>query len=175
MCLDWAFCCVWQFQSGIHGIVHVSTNKWRKMQIILLNGVFYLRFKTGTHVGTVHDPQNKWKHVAICCVLQQLYVNGYSCNDALSNGSFSYLLSLCCATMSTMHFNAPYSSSSMNCTYPPNSKSSKQRKHNGFSFKQNKHMSTPLFFLHSCLPSLRLEHCCRHCGWEMLHLSVSCI
>ena len=86
--------------------------------------------------------------------------------------SFSQLL---CDEMSSMCFNAPSSSTSMNCTYPPTNRSSKQRKHNGDPFKRNKWIGTPLFFLHSSLPSLRLGHCCRHCGRETLHLSVSCI
>jgi len=94
---------------------------------------------------------------------------------------FSYfLLSLCCAryviSVSSVRFvNAPSSFFSMNCTYPPNSKSSKQRKENGPSFKRNKHTSTPLFFLHLSPPSLGCECCCHHCRRETLHLSISCI
>nr|POE69414.1 hypothetical protein CFP56_08667 [Quercus suber] len=74
--------------------------------------------------------------------------------------------------MSSMRFNAPSSSSSMNCTYPPTNKSSKQRKHNGNTFKWNKRIGTPLFFLHSSPPSLQWGCCCRHYGQETLHLSL---
>ena len=66
-------------------------------------------------------------------------------------------------------FNAPSSSSSMNCTYPPTNKPPKQRK----PIKRNKRTQSPLFFLHLSSPSLRLGRCCHHCGWETLHLSVS--
>lgn len=99
---------------------------------------------------------SNWIHQRIYSCYGAFWATLCSKYGALSNGSifllssFSLLCEIRDISVSSMRFvNAPSSSSSMNCTYPPNSKSSKQRKHNGSSFKQNKHNSTP-----PVLPSL---------------------
>ncbi|XP_075653121.1 uncharacterized protein LOC142623568 [Castanea sativa] len=62
-------------------------------------------------------------------------------------------------------FNAPSESSSMNCTYPPITKPSKQSTHGRRKpITRNSLKRPPLFFLRASEPSLRLGHRCRHCG-----------
>ena len=71
-------------------------------------------------------------------------------------------------------FNAPFESSSMSCTYPPTTKSSKQSTHGTSKpIMRNSLNHSPLFFLRSSEPSLRYGHRCRHCG--SLHSRVSCV
>ena len=73
--------------------------------------------------------------------------------------------------MSSIFFNAPTSSSLMNCTYPPTNKPSKQRKHDNCKpITQNKRTQSPPFFLRLCSPSLHLGRRCRHYG--SLHSQV---
>ena len=68
---------------------------------------------------------------------------------------------------------APSESSAMNCTYPPTTKPSKQSTHSNCKpITRNMLTRSPLFFLRSSSPSLRLGHHCRHCG--SLHSWVSC-
>ena len=75
--------------------------------------------------------------------------------------------------MSSIFIHAPFSSSSMKCTYPPScNKPSKQKlKHGHCNPTQNKR--THPFVLHSSSPSLHLGRRCRHCG--SLHSRVSCV
>ena len=76
-----------------------------------------------------------------------------------------FFLSTLVVEMSSIFFNAPSSSSSMNCTYPPTNKPSKQRKHgNCKPITLNKRTRSSLFFLRSSSPSPCLGHRCHHYG-----------
>ena len=78
--------------------------------------------------------------------------------------------------MSSKLFNTPSESFSMNCTYPPTTKPSKQSTHGTSKpITRNSLKRSPLFFLCLSSLSLRLGHCCRHCGCGSLHSRVSCI
>ena len=71
-------------------------------------------------------------------------------------------------------FNAPSKTTSMNCTYPPTTKPSKQSTHDTSKpITRNSLKRSPLFFISSSSPSLRLGHRCRHFG--SLHSRVSCV
>ena len=71
-------------------------------------------------------------------------------------------------------FNAPSKTTSMNCTYPPTTKPSKQSTHDTSKpITRNSLKRSPLFFISSSSPSLRLGHRCRH--FRSLHSRVSCV
>ena len=74
--------------------------------------------------------------------------------------------------MSLKLINVPSESSSMNCTYPPTTKPSKQSTYgNCKPITRNALTRSPLFFLRSSSHFLRLGHRCRH--YESLHSWVS--